>query len=86
MVKTARPQKLPIKLDLGKFAEELANASFELGKLDGLQRDLPNPSLLISPLITKEATVSSRIEGKLTPIVYFLHKPYKQPHQPHQQQ
>ena len=73
MVKTARPQKLPIKLDLGKFAEELANASFELGKLDGLQRDLPNPSLLISPLITKEATVSSRIEGTRSTIsdVFF---------------
>lgn len=62
-VKPAIPRKLPVKVDVGKFATELAEASFELGKLDGLQRDLPNPSLLITPLTTKEATVSSRIEG-----------------------
>jgi len=63
MQKPAIPQKLPIELNFSKFAKDLADASFELGKLDGLERDLPNPSLLISPLITKEATVSSRIEG-----------------------
>lgn len=62
MIKTSRPQKLPIRLNLGSFAKELAEASFELGRLD-LQRELPNPSLLISPLLTKEATISSRIEG-----------------------
>ena len=63
MIKPARPPKLPVKLDFNFFAKELADASFELGKLDGLQRDLPNPSLLIAPLTTKEATVSSKIEG-----------------------
>ena len=63
MLKPAIPQKLPIELNFSKFAKELADASFELGKLDGLERNLPNSSLLISPLITKEATVSSRIEG-----------------------
>lgn len=63
MNKPSLPQKLPVKLDYSQFAKELADASFELGKLDGLQRDLPNPSLLIAPLTTKEATVSSKIEG-----------------------
>ncbi|GIW65014.1 MAG: Fic family protein [Patescibacteria group bacterium] len=63
MKKPALPKKLPIKLDYSEFAKELSEASFELGKLDGLQRHLPNPSLLISPLITKEATISSKIEG-----------------------
>ncbi len=63
MIKPAKPPKLPIKLDVSIFAKELAEASFELGKLDGLQRDLPNPLLLIAPLTTKEATVSSKIEG-----------------------
>lgn len=63
MIKPARPPKLPIKLDFAIFTKELADASFELGRLDGLQRDLPNPSLLIAPLTTKEATVSSKIEG-----------------------
>ena len=63
MIKPAKPKKLPINLNYSKFTKELAEASFELGKLDGLQRDLQNPSLLISPLITKEATISSKIEG-----------------------
>lgn len=60
---SAKPPKLPVKINIGFFAHELAEASFELGKLDGLQRDLQNPSLLISPLTAKEATVSSKIEG-----------------------
>lgn len=63
MIKPARPPKLPIKVNYNFFAKELADASLELGRLDGLQRDLPNPSLLIAPLTTKEATVSSRVEG-----------------------
>lgn len=62
-IKPAKPPKLPVKINISFFANELADASFELGKLDGLQRDLPNPSLLISPLTAKEATVSSKIEG-----------------------
>lgn len=63
MIKPAKPPKLPIKIDFSIFAKELADASFELGKLDGLQRDLFNLSLLIAPLTTKEAIVSSKIEG-----------------------
>ena len=57
------PKNLPITLDYSVFANELADASFELGELNGLQRNIPNPSLLIAPLTTKEATVSSKIEG-----------------------
>lgn len=63
MVKHHHPEKLPVKYSLESFSNELARASFELGKLDGLQRNLPNPSILISPLLVKEATISSRIEG-----------------------
>jgi Fic family protein len=63
MIKYHHPKKLPIKYDLASFSNELAQASFELGKLDGLQRNLLNPSILISPLLVKEATISSRIEG-----------------------
>jgi Fic family protein len=62
-MKPYHPPKLPIKLDPGKFYLELANASLELGNLNGLCQNLPNPSLLIAPLLTKEATVSSKIEG-----------------------
>lgn len=63
MTKATHPLKLPATLDYSLFAKELARASYELGELNGLQRDLPNPTLLISPLTTKEATVSSKIEG-----------------------
>jgi Fic family protein len=62
-MKPYHPPKLPIKLDPGKFYLELANASLELGNLNGLCQNLPNPSLLIAPLLTKEATISSKIEG-----------------------
>ncbi len=63
MPKPHRPKKLPIALKTSHFVRELSEAAFELGKLDGLQRNLPNPTLLISPLAAKEATASSKIEG-----------------------
>jgi Fic family protein len=62
-MKPYHPPKLPVKLDPSKFYLELANASLELGNLNGLCQNLPNPSLLITPLLTKEATISSKIEG-----------------------
>jgi Fic family protein len=62
-MKPYHPPKLPVKLDPSKFYLELANASLELGNLNGLCQNLPNPSLLIAPLLTKEATISSKIEG-----------------------
>lgn len=58
-----KPKKLPVNLDYGIFARELADAQYALGLLEGLQRKLHNPLLLISPLSAKEAAVSSRIEG-----------------------
>ncbi len=72
MVKHHQPNKLPVKYDLAAFSNELAQASFELGKLDGLQRNLPDPSILISPLLVKEATISSRIEGTRSTVADVL--------------
>jgi Fic family protein len=62
-MKPYHPPKLPVKLNPSKFYLELANAGLELGNLNGLCQNLPNPSLLIAPLLTKEATISSKIEG-----------------------
>jgi Fic family protein len=62
-MKPYHPPKLPVKLNPAKFYLELANASLELGNLNGLHKNLPNPQILIAPLITKEATISSKIEG-----------------------
>jgi len=52
-----------LRLDYNIFAEALADAKYALGQLQGSQKKLKNPSLLIAPLSTKEATVSSKIEG-----------------------
>jgi Fic family protein len=60
------PKKLNIKgldLDYNKFAPELSKAQYVLGQLQGSQKKMQNPNLLVSPLTAKEATTSSRIEG-----------------------
>lgn len=65
-MKPHNPRHLPTEglgLDHNIFAAEEAQAQYALGVLEGSQRKLQNPSLLISPLTAKEATVSSRIEG-----------------------
>ncbi len=62
-LKFSYPKKLPVALDYGLFARELGDAQYEIGILEGLQRKLQNPSLLIAPLTAKEAAVSSKIEG-----------------------
>ncbi len=63
MSKPAKLTKLPVNLDYGSFAEEWAEASYALGRLDESQKKLPNPFLLVAPMVTKEATISSKIEG-----------------------
>jgi len=62
-MKPHRPAKLPITPNFGHFARSLSKAQYSLGRLDGLQGNLPNPQLLVAPLTTKEAAVSSKIEG-----------------------
>src|SRR5581483_11705390 len=52
-----------LTLDYNKFAKELSAAEYALGLLEGSQKKLQNPGLLISPLTTKEAVMSSKIEG-----------------------
>lgn len=42
---------------------QLAMANLALRRLDGIGRMLPNPYLLINPIIRNEAVLSSRIEG-----------------------
>ncbi|MBS4014943.1 MAG: Fic family protein [Candidatus Latescibacteria bacterium] len=73
MIKANLPQKLPVKVDKAIFAEELGNAALELGRLDGLHRNLPNPDILIAPLLsTTEAAVSSKIEGTISTVANVL--------------
>lgn len=46
----------------------LADASYALGELSALGRDLPNPHLLIGPFLRREAVLSSKIEGTQTTV------------------
>jgi Fic family protein len=58
------PNPLPpaIEFDMG-LALALSKADAALSELSGLGGQLPNPHLLISPYIKREAVLSSRIEG-----------------------
>ncbi|MFO0416913.1 MAG: Fic family protein [Pseudomonadota bacterium] len=54
---------LPPLIDLVPLVAEIGRANHLLGRLNGLVYTLPNPDLLITPLVTKEAVLSSKIEG-----------------------
>ena len=57
------PPKLPPKIDYSFLIKEIGQAHDALGKLNGSLLNIPNPDLLTTPLLTKEAVLSSRIEG-----------------------
>lgn len=58
------PNPLPPKLEwTTDLVNALSLADRALGELAGLGRALPNPHLLIRPLMRREAVLSSRIEG-----------------------
>ncbi|HTU71217.1 MAG TPA: Fic family protein [Candidatus Baltobacteraceae bacterium] len=62
------PAPLPIGADLytADLILALDEATAELGRLDGLAANLPDPELLIGPFLRREAVLSSRIEGTQT--------------------
>jgi Fic family protein len=57
------PAKLPPKIDYSSLIKEIARAQNALGSLNGSLINIHNPDLLTAPLLTKEAVLSSRIEG-----------------------
>ena len=57
------PPLLPPKIDYSKLIRPLSEANRALGELKGLLALIPNQSILVSPLLTKEAVASSKIEG-----------------------
>jgi Fic family protein len=63
------PPKLIFEPDLVLM---LSRADTALSELSGLARILPNPHLLIGPLIRREAVQSSRIEGTQTSLAELL--------------
>ena len=54
------------------LAHALSRANFLLGKLSKEGSNLPNPHMLIRPFITREAVLSSRIEGTQTTLGEIL--------------
>lgn len=58
------PNTLPLEqLDYHLLFALLGDASAELARYDGLLQGIPNPEVMLSPLTTKEAVLSSKIEG-----------------------
>lgn len=71
-----QPKELPlggIRLNANKFIKEKSEAEYAIGQLqgsggEGLGKRFFNANLLISPLVTKEAVVSSRLEGTISTV------------------
>ncbi len=58
------PDALPLKdIDLGRIVGKIGPANAALARYDGLLQGIVNASVLLSPLTTSEAVLSSKIEG-----------------------
>jgi Fic family protein len=58
------PHQLPLtNLDHGRLIGLVGRANAELARYDGLLQGIVNPAVLLSPLTTQEAVLSSKIEG-----------------------
>ena len=63
-MKPFTPHDLPLKkLDWKKFRKQIGPANRALARYDGILQSIPNPAVLLSPLTTQEAVLSSKIEG-----------------------
>lgn len=64
MKKPYVPQSLPLEsIDWVRFITLIGQANAELARYDGILQGIINPGVLLSPLTTKEAVLSSKIEG-----------------------
>lgn len=57
------PEKLPVKIDYMKFISDISKAHIAIARFDSLLSQLPNPNFLERTFVTKEAVLSSQIEG-----------------------
>ncbi len=57
------PPTLPRPLDWASLVPFIGAANRALASFDGVLYGMPNAELLLSPLTTQEAVLSSRIEG-----------------------
>lgn len=81
-MKNHTPTLLPIiNLKWDTVVHLIGKANAEIGRFDGLLKKIPNPSVLLSPLTTNEAVLSSRIEGTqatLKEVLEFEANPQKE--------
>jgi len=67
------PQRLPLdSLDWASFVRLIGPANAELARYDGILQGIVNPRVLLSPLTTQEAVLSSKIEGTYTSLEEVL--------------
>ena len=58
------PDTLPVQnLDFQRLLPLVGKANAALARYDGLLQGIPNPAVMLSPLTTQEAVLSSKIEG-----------------------
>ena len=58
------PDALPVTdLDFRRLLPLVGQANAALARYDGLLQGIPNPAVMLSPLTTQEAVLSSKIEG-----------------------
>ena len=62
-IKPFIPRTLPLHLDWESLIPSIGAANRALANFDGALYGMPNAELLLSPLTTQEAVLSSRIEG-----------------------
>ncbi|MEN6356798.1 MAG: Fic/DOC family N-terminal domain-containing protein [Armatimonadota bacterium] len=63
------PERLPLKeglIDWAAHVTLIGKANAALARYDGILQGIVNPQVLLSPLMTQEAVVSSKIEGTIT--------------------
>ena len=67
--------KLPLtSVNWAEHVSLIGQANAELARFDGLLSGIVNPAVLLSPLTTQEAVLSSRIEGTQANHVNMHHK------------
>lgn len=58
------PELLPLEnLEWLRFIELIGPANYQLARFEGIIQSMINPQVLLSPLLTNEAVLSSKIEG-----------------------
>ena len=62
----------PLNLDLKRLVPLIGPAHAAVAGYEGMLKGLPNPNVLLSPLASQEAVLSSRIEGTQTTLTELL--------------